>query len=252
MAGSLLEEFEIHHVSKPLFTLGGHTIAITNSTIFMFLAIIGATLLMTVAMRRRALVPGRWQMVAEAFYNVVNDMVTSAAGPDAMPFFPLIFSIFMFVLFCNLFGLFPQSLAVTAHIVINFAIAIMLFTVIIITGFVKHGLRFLTQFVPQGAPMAMLPFLVLIELLSFLVRPFSLSIRLFANMLAGHILLQVFAGMMVSLLAAGWLAGLSVLPFVANIAITAFEFFVAFLQAYIYAILSSVYLRDALELHADH
>jgi len=249
MASSLLEEFDIHHMSKPLFTIGGHTIAITNSTVFMFLAIVAATLFMTLAMRRRALVPGRWQMTAEAFYNVAADMVKTAAGPKSMPFFPFIFTIFIFILFCNLFGMFPMSLAVTAHIIINFAIAILLFTVILITGFVRHGLHFFSLFVPPGAPKIMLPFLVVIELLSFLVRPFSLSIRLFANMLAGHILLQVFAGMTVSLLAAGWLAGLSILPLVANIAITAFEFFVAFLQAYIYAILSSVYLRDALEMH---
>jgi F-type H+-transporting ATPase subunit a len=248
---SLMDEFEIHHMSRPLFTIGGHTIAITNSTIFMFLAIVASTLFMTLAMRKRALVPGRWQMLAESFYNMVVDMVLGAAGKHAMPFFPFIFSIFIFILFCNLFGMFPMSLAVTAHIIINFAIAIMLFVVIIITGLVRHGLRFFSMFVPPGAPKAMLPFLVLIELMSFLVRPFSLSIRLFANMLAGHILLQVFAGMTVSLLAAGWLAGLSILPIVANIAITAFEFFVAFLQAYIYAILSSVYLRDALELHTE-
>lgn len=248
---NLMDEFEIHYVSKPLFSIGGHDIAITNSSIFMFLTIIAATLFMTLSMRRRALVPGRWQMMAEGFYNFSSDMLTSVAGPKAMPFFPFIFTIFAFVLFSNLFGLFPMSLAITAHIIINFAIAILLFTVIIITGFIRHGFRFLTVFVPPGAPKLMLPFLVFIELVSYLARPFSLSIRLFANMLAGHVLLQVFAGMTVSLLAAGWLAGLSILPLLANIAMTAFEFFVAFLQAYIYAILSSVYLRDALELHTE-
>jgi F-type H+-transporting ATPase subunit a len=246
---SLLEEFEIHHISEPLFHVGSYEIAFTNSSLFMILAIMSATLLMTLAMRPQALVPGRWQMLAEKIYDTIADTVQNAAGEKAKPFFPFIFSIFMFILFCNLFGMFPESFAVTSHVLINLAIALTLFAVIIVTGFVKHGWHFLQLFAPPGAPMIMMPFLVVIEFFSFIVRPFSLSIRLFANMLAGHILLQVFAGMVAALLAAGWLAGLSILPLVANIAITGFEFFVALLQAYIYAILSSVYLRDALESH---
>ncbi|MGE3623379.1 MAG: F0F1 ATP synthase subunit A [Bdellovibrionales bacterium] len=248
---SLMEEFEIHRLSEPLFTIGGHHITFTNSTIFMFLAITSSALLMSLAMRPRALVPGRWQMLAEALYNMVSDMVQSAAGEKAKPFFPFIFTIFAFIFFCNLFGLFPHAHAVTSHIIINLGIAAFLFLVIIVTGFVKHGLHFFALFAPAGAPKAMLPFLFIIEFMSFLVRPFSLSIRLFANMLAGHILLQVFAGMTVTMLTAGWVAGIFgvMLPVAANIAITGFEFFVAFLQAYIYTILSAVYLRDALEMH---
>jgi F-type H+-transporting ATPase subunit a len=246
---SLLEEFEIHPMSAPLFSVGGHTVAFTNSALFMFLAIGACTLLMVAAMRPQAVVPGRWQMVAEKIYDLVADIVDSSAGEKARPFFPFIFSIFAFILFCNLFGMLPGSLAVTSHIIVNLAIAAALFLVIIITGFVKHGLHFFSLFVPKGVPALMIPFMVLIELFSFLVRPFSLSIRLFANMLAGHILLQVFAGMVGSLLAAGWLAGLSVLPMAANIAITGFEFFVAFLQAYIYTVLAAMYLRDAIEMH---
>jgi len=248
---SLLEEFEIHPLfhSAPLFTFGNHQVAFTNSALFMFLAITASTLLMVAAMRPQALVPGRWQMLAEKLYDMIADMVTNTAGEDAKPFFPFIFSIFIFILFCNLFGMFPHSLAVTSHILVNVAIALTLFAIILVTGFVRHGAHFLHLFVPPGAPKFMLPFLVVIELFSFAVRPFSLSIRLFANMLAGHILLGVFAGMTVSLLAAGWLASLSVLPLAVNIAITGFEFFVAFLQAYIYAILSAVYLRDAIEMH---
>lgn len=246
---SLLEEFEIHPLSAPLFTVAGHPIAFTNSALFMLLAVAASTLLMTLAMRPAAMVPGRWQMLAESVYSAISGMVESTAGEKARPFFPFIFSIFIFILFCNLFGMFPHSLAVTSHIVINFSIALLLFLVITVTGFAKHGLHFFHLFAPPGAPKPMLPFLIVVEFLSFAVRPFSLSIRLFANMLAGHILLQVFAGMTVSLLAAGWLAGLGVLPLVVNIGITGFEFFVAFLQAYIYAILSAVYLRDALEMH---
>jgi F-type H+-transporting ATPase subunit a len=188
-------------------------------------------------------------MLAETFYNMIANMLEGTAGEKARPFFPFIFSIFIFIFFCNLFGMVPHSLAVTSHILINFTIALALFAVIIITGFVKHGLHFFQLFVPPGAPKFMIPFLAILELFSFAVRPFSLSIRLFANMLAGHILLGVFAGMSASLLALGWLAGLSVLPLGINVAITGFEFFVAFLQAYIYAVLASVYLRDALEMH---
>lgn len=246
---SLLEEFEIHDLSAPLFSIGHHPIAFTNSALFMLLAIAASASLMVLAMRPAALVPGRWQMLAEKLYTMIADMVTGTAGEKAKPFFPFIFSIFIFILFCNIFGMFPHSLAFTSHILINVSIALTLFTIILITGFVKHGAHFFHLFVPPGAPKFMLPFLVIIELFSFIVRPFSLSIRLFANMLAGHILLGVFAGMTVSLLAAGWLAGLSVLPLAVNVAITGFEFFVAFLQAYIYAILSAVYLRDAIEMH---
>ena len=246
---SLLEEFEIHPLSAPLFTLGGHTISFTNSALFMFLAIASCTFLMVAAMRPQALVPGRWQMIAEKIYDIVSDMVDSAAGEKARPFFPFIFSIFTFILFCNLFGMLPGSLAVTGHVIINLAIALTLFAIILITGFARHGLHFFSLFVPSGIPKAMILPMVVIEFFSFIIRPLSLSIRVFANMLAGHILLQVFAGMVASLLAAGWLAGLSVLPLIANVAITGFEFFVAFLQAYIYAVLASVYLRDAIEMH---
>lgn len=246
---SLLEEFEIHSLSKPILSLAGHPISFTNSSLFMFLAIGAATALMFFAMRPQAVIPGRWQMLAETFYNMIANMLEGTAGEHAKPFFPFIFSIFIFIFFCNLFGMLPHSLAVTSHILINFSIAALLFLVIIVTGFVRHGLHFFALFVPPGAPVFMIPFLAILEFFSFIVRPFSLSIRLFANMLAGHILLAVFAGMSVSLLAAGWLAGLSILPLAINVAITAFEFFVAFLQAYIYAVLASVYLRDALEMH---
>ena len=252
MAASLLEEFEIHPLSAPLFSIAGHPIAFTNSTLFMLLAIMAATTLMVLAMSPAAVVPGRWQMVAEKLYDMIDQMVEDTASRAAAPFFPFIFSIFVFILFCNLFGMLPGSLAVTSHILINFVIALALFLIIIVTGFVRHGVHFLHLFVPPGVPTVMLFIMVPIELFSFLLRPFSLSIRLFANMLAGHILLGVFAGMSVSLLAGGMLLkGVSVLPLLVNIGITGFEFFVAFLQAYIYAVLAAVYLRDAIELHSD-
>lgn len=246
---SPLEEFEIHSFGAPLFTLGGQNVMVTNSALIMMIAVMISSFMMFVTMRPRAVVPGRWQMVTETLYNMIANMIDGAAGPKARPFFPFIFSLFIFILFCNILGMFPYTLAVTSHIFINFALAITLFAVIIITGFARNGLHFLELFVPPGAPKFMLVFLVPIEFLSFCIRPFSLSIRLFANMMAGHILLGVFAGMTASLLAAGWLATIGVLPLALNIAMTGFEFFVAFLQAYIYAILASVYLRDALEMH---
>lgn len=247
---SLLEEFEIHPLTKPLFNIAGHPIAFTNSTLFMLIAITASTALMVLAMRPRAVIPGRWQFLAESAYNMIANMLVGTAGEGAKPFFPFIFSIFIFIFFCNFFGMFPDSLAVTSHIIVNFTIALSLFVVILIAGFVKHGLHFFHLFAPPGVPKVMLPFMVPLELFSFLVRPFSLSIRLFANMLAGHIMLGVFAGMTVSLVAASWaLKPLGILPLVANIGITGFEFFVAFLQAYIYAVLAAVYLRDAIEMH---
>ncbi|MDP9126839.1 MAG: F0F1 ATP synthase subunit A [Pseudomonadota bacterium] len=249
MAANLLEEFEIHHISLPLFHVGSHVVSFTNSSLWMLVSVIASAVLMMAAMHPQAIVPGRWQMAAETLYNMVTNMVRDAAGDQAKPFFPFIFTIFIFIFFCNTLGLIPYTLPVTAHIIINFSIAVFLFLVITITGFVKHGTHFLHLFVPQGVPKAMLPFMVVIELVSFAVRPFSLSTRLFANMLAGHLLLIVFGSLTAGLLAAHWLAGLSILPLAINVAITGFEFFVAFLQAYIYTILAAVYLRDALEMH---
>jgi F-type H+-transporting ATPase subunit a len=245
---SLLDEFEIHPLSEPLFSVAGHPVAFTNSALFMLLAVMCASLLMMLGMRSRALVPGRWQMAAETIYNMIVNMVEGATGKNAEAFVPFVFSLFIFILFCNVLGLIPYSMTVTSQIIVNFSLAIFLFIVIIITGFVRHGVHFFALFAPP-APKILLPFMVVVEFLSFVVRPFSLSIRLFANMMAGHILLQVFAGMVASLLAAGWLSGFSILPLLADIGITGFELFVALLQAYIYAILSAVYLRDAIEMH---
>jgi F-type H+-transporting ATPase subunit a len=246
---SPIEQFEIHALTPPLFHLAGQPVAFTNSALYMFFAVALAMALTVLAMRPQAIVPGRWQMLAETLYNFISEMVSSAAGEKAKPFFPFIFTIFIFIFACNFLGMIPHSLTVTSHIVVNLALALFIFVVITVTGLVRHGTHFFSLFVPHGVPVALLPFLMLIEIVSFLVRPFSLSVRLFANMLAGHILLKVFAGMTASLAAAGGLAAIGVLPLALNIAITAFEFFVAALQAYIFAILTAVYLRDALELH---
>jgi F-type H+-transporting ATPase subunit a len=218
----------------------------------MLCAVAGATLFFALAMRSQAVVPGRWQLFAEKLYGMIADMVSNVAGEKAKPFFPFIFSIFLFILFANMLGMIPHSLTVTSHIVVNLALALLVFAVIVTTGFVKNGLHFFELFAPKGAPAVIMPFLVVIEIISFLIRPFSLAIRLFANMLAGHILLKVFAGLaagMIGAEAVGIHTGLGLLPLALNVAITGFEFFVAFLQAFIFSILISVYLRDALELH---
>lgn len=247
---SPLHEFTIKTFGQPFMEIGGHAISFTNSALIMLLAVMTSTVFFMWATSSRAVIPGRWQMAAETLYNMATNMVESAAGEKARPFFPFVFSIFVFVLFCNLLGMFPYALLPTSHILINFALAALLFVVIIVTGFIRHGFHFFGLFVPHGAPKLSLILLVPVELLSFCVRPFSLSIRLFANMMAGHILLGVFGGMTAGLVtAASLVTPIAVLPLLLNVAITGFEFFVAFVQAYIYAILASVYLRDALEMH---
>ena len=249
MTSPVIEQFEIHSLSAPLFTLAGQPVAFTNSALYMFLAVAAAVALVWGAMRPQALVPGRWQMLAELLYKMVADIVESAAGEKARPFFPFVFTVFIFVLCCNFLGMIPHSFTVTSHLVVNMFLALFLFVMITFIGIYKHGYHFFSMFIPKGVPWWLAPLLFVIEVVSFLVRPFSLSVRLFANMLAGHILLKVFAGMTASLAVAGWWAPLGGLPLALNVGITGFEFFVAMLQAYIFAVLTSVYLRDALELH---
>lgn len=249
MSSSVFEDFEFRRLGEPLFSLGGHSISFTTSAMFMFLSVALCFVFLFLAMRPKAVVPGRFQMSAEVLYNLVGNVLEGGAGHKARPFFPFIFSIFSFIFFCNLTGLIPKGVSVTSHLIVNFTVALILFSVIIVTGFVRHGLRFFKIFLPPGTPTFAAPVMFVIEMFSFAVRPFSLSLRLFGNMLAGHLLLHVFAGLAAGLMTAGWLAGLSIFPLVADMGIIGFEFFVAFLQAYIYAILASVYLHDAIEMH---
>lgn len=246
---SPVAQFNIEALSPTLFELGGHPVAFTNSALYMLLAMGLAAMFMAVSMRAKSLVPGRWQMLAEMVYNAITSTLLEAAGDKAKPFLPFVMSIFLFIMFCNLLGMIPGSFTVTSHVIINFALSMTVIFVVLITGFVKHGFHFVHLFMPSGVPKALLIFLTPIELISFFIRPCSLAIRLFANMLAGHILLKVFAGMAADLATAGWVSAVGVLPVIVNVVIVAFEFFVALLQAYIFTILSSVYLRDALELH---
>ncbi|HEY7301135.1 MAG TPA: F0F1 ATP synthase subunit A [Xanthobacteraceae bacterium] len=237
-----------------LFTfgkIGAAEFALTNSAVFMLIITAVVTLLMIGATARRAIIPGRLQALAEMSYEFVADTVRSTTGPEGMQFFPLVFSIFMFILAANIIGWLPYSFSVTSQIIITVAFALLVFLTVVISGFMKHGLRFLKLFVPSGIPIYILPLVTFIEILSFISRPVSHSVRLFANMLAGHISLQVFAGFIVMLAgfgALGWLG--AVIPLGLTVALVALELLVAVLQAYVFAILTCIYLNDAI--HPGH
>jgi F-type H+-transporting ATPase subunit a len=242
------------HISRlfPIARIGGVDISFTNSALFMVLAVAAITGFLLGSTRRRALVPDRLQATAEVFYEYLADTLRNITGPEGMVFFPLVFSLFMFILFANVLGLIPFfGFTVTSHLIITVALALLVFITVIIVGFWKNGLHFLRKFVPAGVPVYIMPFVVPIEVLSFFVQPVSHSIRLFANMLAGHITLQVFATF-VTMLAAigivGWVG--AVLPLALTVALTALELLVAVLQAYVFAILTCIYLNDAL--HPGH
>jgi F-type H+-transporting ATPase subunit a len=245
-----IHQFEI----VKYFTLGhigGREIAFTNSALFMAIAVTGISLLLIGGTRERGLVPGRMQSIAEMSYEFVADMLRSTTGNEGMRFFPFVFSLFMFVLFVNLIGLIPYTFSVTSHIIITATLALMVFFTVIGYGFYKNGAKFLRVFVPSGIPIYILPLVSAIEVMSFLSRPLSHSVRLFANILAGHITLKVFAGF-IGLLGAGGLLGWlgAVLPLGMTVALTALELLVAVLQAYVFAILTCIYLNDAL--HPGH
>jgi F-type H+-transporting ATPase subunit a len=218
----------------------------------MMLAVLGLTVFLVGATAGRNLVPSRLQSAAELSYEFVASTIRSTAGSEGMKFFPFVFSIFMFVLTLNMLGLIPYAFTVTSHIIITAALAITVFLTVLIYGLWRHGLHFFTLFVPKGVPIYILPLIVAIEILSFLSRPISHSVRLFANMLAGHITLKVFAGFIIllggSLGAIGWVG--SLLPFAMVVVLFALETLVAFLQAYVFAILTCIYLNDAI--HPGH
>jgi F-type H+-transporting ATPase subunit a len=248
--GDPIHQFELHRWLT-LGHIGPYEIAFTNSALFMLIALVVTAGLMLIPTRQRALVPGRAQSVAEMSYEFVANTIRSTAGNEGMKFFPLVFSLFMFILIVNLLGLLPYGFTVTSHIIITVALALLVFVTVLAYGFWKNGLRFFKLFVPSGIPIYILPLIVFIEVLSFLSRPISHSVRLFANMLAGHITLKVFAGFIIMLGAfgvGGWLGAL--LPLALVVALTALELLVAFLQAYVFAILTCIYLNDAI--HPGH
>ena len=240
---SPLEQFAIHRIVT--IHIGGFDVSITNSAVAMVVATVLVTAFLTLGMRRHALVPGRWQSLAEMSYEFVANMVRENSGQDGMRYFPFIFTLFMFILFCNLLGLIPYNFTPTSHIIVTFVMAMVVFIGVTVIGFARNGVGFLRLFAPSGVPVFLLPLIVVIEFISYLTRPISLSIRLFANMMAGHTMLKVFAGFVVSL---GILAGWAPLAFV--VALFGLELLIAFLQAYVFAILACIYLNDALNLHA--
>jgi F-type H+-transporting ATPase subunit a len=245
-----MEQFSI----KPLVPLhiGHYDVSFTNQSLLMVVVVIGAALFLTLAMGSRRLVPGRAQSMAELSYEFVANMINTSAGEDGLRFFPFVFTLFIFVLFCNFFGMVPWSFTVTSQIAVTFTLAALVILTVIVVGFAKHGIGFLKLFVPH-APWYLLILLVPIEVISFLTRPISLSVRLFANMLAGHTMLAVFGGFVVLLGSAGGvLSVLSIAPMFLIVAIMLLELLVAFLQAYVFAILTCIYLNEALHLHDSH
>jgi F-type H+-transporting ATPase subunit a len=231
--------------------VGNLDVSFTNSSLFMVATVLVATAFLVFASSGRALVPNRWQLVAEMSYSFVANTLRDAAGKAGMQFFPLVFSLFMFVLVANLIGMFPYFFTVTSHIIVTFCLAMLVIGTVLVFGIWKHGFHFFGLFVPKGVPMALVPLVTLIEVISFLSRPISLSVRLFANMLAGHITLKVFAGFIVTMSAAGVVGvGGSILPLAMAVALTALEFLVAFLQAYVFTVLTCMYLNDAI--HPGH
>ena len=229
----------------------GSTIAFTNSALFMVVTVLSITGFLLFSTGSRGLVPGRMQSLAEMSYEFIAGILREAAGTEGMKFFPLVFSLFMFILFANLIGMVPYFFTVTAHLIVTAALAALVMITVIGYGFYKNGIGFLKLFVPSGVPGFLMPMIILIEVISFLSRPISLSVRLFANMLAGHITLKVFAGFIVSLGAFGAAGyGGAILPFLLIVALTALEILVAFLQAYVFAMLTCMYLNDAI--HPSH
>jgi F-type H+-transporting ATPase subunit a len=248
MAGPI-EQFEI----KPLvpFEIGGLDLSFTNSSAYMVATVVLASAFLLLATGRRGLVPGRWQSAAEMVYEFIATTLRANAGEQGMRFFPLVFSLFMFILVANLVGLFPYAFTVTSHLIVTFALAMLVFATVTLYGLFRHGAGFLKLFVPDGVPLILTPIIVPIEVISYLSRPVSHSVRLFAVMLAGHITLKVFAGFVVSMGELGTLGLVgAVLPLVMTVALTALELVMAIIQAYVFTMLTCMYLNDAL--HPGH
>ena len=243
MATNPMHQFEVYRIG-PEINLGEINLSFTNASLFMTISSILILLFLFLGTKKKSLVPTKIQFITEASYTFVAKMINDTAGSSAKSFFPFIFTLFMFVLFANMVGMLPYSFTVTSHIIVTFVLAAMVFIGVTILGFIKHGFKYLEIFVPKGVPIILLPLIIIIEIISYLSRPVSLSVRLFANMMAGHTMLKVFGGFVISLgLLGGWL------PLGFSVALTGLEILVAFLQAYVFAILTCIYLNDALNLH---
>ena len=238
---SPLEQFEITPYAH--FETGIGDLAFTNSSLAMVITVFAITFFLTLAVNTRSIIPSKMQLISEMSYNFIAQLLNDTVGDQGKKYFPFVFAIFMFVLIGNMVGMIPYSFTFTSHIIVTFALAIVVFIGVTILGFVKHGLHFFSFFVVPGLPWYMLPILIPIEVISYLARPISLSVRLFANMLAGHTLLKVFAGFVVPL------GFLGVVPLAFIVALTGLEILIAFLQAYVFAILTCLYINDAIHLH---
>jgi F-type H+-transporting ATPase subunit a len=251
-----MHQFLIEPVLGRPWIVGGYDLSFTNSALWMVITLVALWLFMLGGMKRE-LVPGRWQAAVEGFTGFVQNMLTSNVGPEGKRFVPYVFSLFMFILFANVLGLMPVGVfglhpfTVTSHLTVTGVLAIISFAIVLIVGFGKHGFHFFSLFVPHGTPLPMIPLIFVVELLSFLVRPFSLGLRLFVAMTAGHILLKVLAAFVINgiNLGPGYMAIVSLPSFVLMIGITLLELLVAAIQAYVFALLTSVYLNDAVNLH---
>lgn len=239
---SPLAQFEIKTLI-PL-KLSDFDVSYTNSALFMSLTLVFVILFLVLGVRRRAIVPGRWQSMAEISYEFVANLLRDTVGNEGRKYFPFVFTLFMFILFGNMLGMIPYSFTFTSHIIVTFAMALIVFIGVTILGFLKHGLHFFSFFVPPGVSVVLWPLMIPIEIISYLSRPISLAVRLFANLTAGHTMLKVFAGFVVSLGVVG-----GVLPFAFVVALTGLELLIAFLQAYVFTILTCFYINDAIHLH---
>ena len=243
MASNPMTQFNVHRIG-PEIKIGTFDISFTNASLFMIISSIAILLVFNLGSSKKSIIPNKIQLIAELSYSFISKMISDTAGTKGKPYFNLIFSLFMFVLFCNMLGMLPYSFTVTSHIIVTFVLAAFIFIGVTIIGFIKHGLGYLKLFVPSGVPLILLPLIVVIEVISYLSRPVSLSVRLFANMMAGHTMMKVFGGFVISLgIVGGWL------PLSFSVALTGLEILVAFLQAYVFAILTCIYLNDALNLH---
>lgn len=243
-----LHQFEI----QPLVPLhfGSLDLSFTNSSLWMAIAIAVSVAFSYSALRKKEVVPGRKQAFAEIMYNFVANMVRDNVGDKGRRYFPFIFTVFIVVLLGNMLGMIPYSFTYTSHIAVTGILAVAIFFIVTIIGLVKHGLHFFSFFCPAGVPILLMPLIIPIEILSYLIRPVTLSVRLFANMMAGHLILKVFAGFVISFLSIGALGlALAPLPILFNAVMIGFELLIAFLQAYVFAILTCIYLKDSIDLH---
>ncbi len=243
MASNPMQQFNVYKIG-PEIKISGIDLSFTNASLFMVISASIIILFLFLGTKEKKIIPDKMQLISEMLFTFVAKMISDTAGVKAKPYFPFIFSLFVFVLMCNMIGMVPYSFTVTSHIIVTMVLALFIFIAVTVIGFLKHGFKYLSIFVPKGVPVILLPLITIIEIISYLSRPVSLSVRLFANMMAGHTMLKVFGGFVISLgLLGGWL------PLSFSVALTGLEILVAFLQAYVFAILTCIYLNDALNLH---